>query len=131
MNKTCKYCGKQLEENERLCPCCGNKVGIQFTRKESAAYTNNKQPAHYAYSNDTRYPESYIHKSKSVVLLLCFFLGLFGFHRFYVGKIVTGILMLVTFGGLGIWAIIDFILICCGKFTDKQGYPLFKNEKGP
>lgn len=54
-------------------------------------------------------------------LLLCFFLGVFGAHRFYVGKIGTGILMLVTLGGLGIWALIDFIIIAVGNFTDKEG----------
>jgi TM2 domain-containing membrane protein YozV len=54
-------------------------------------------------------------------LLLCFFLGTFGAHRFYVGKIGTGILMLVTLGGLGIWMLIDFILIVCSKFKDKNG----------
>lgn len=54
-------------------------------------------------------------------VLLCFFLGVFGIHRFYVGKIGTGILQLVTLGGLGIWAMIDFILIIVGKFTDRNG----------
>ncbi len=53
--------------------------------------------------------------------LLCFFLGCFGVHRFYVGKIGTGILQLITLGGLGIWALIDFIFIIIGAFTDKQG----------
>jgi len=54
-------------------------------------------------------------------VLICFFLGGLGIHRFYVGKVGTGILMLLTFGGLGIWALIDFIMIVCGKFTDKEG----------
>ncbi len=53
--------------------------------------------------------------------LLCFFFGIFGAHRFYVGKIGTGILQLVTLGGLGIWALIDFIMIIVGAFTDKEG----------
>lgn len=54
-------------------------------------------------------------------LLLCFFFGMLGFHRFYVGKIGTGILMVITFGGLGIWAIIDLIMIVVGSFRDKEG----------
>jgi TM2 domain-containing membrane protein YozV len=54
-------------------------------------------------------------------LLFCIFLGALGVHRFYVGKIGTGIVMLVTLGGLGIWVIIDFILIVSSKFKDKDG----------
>ncbi len=54
-------------------------------------------------------------------LLLCFFLGFLGVHRFYVGKIGTGILMLLTLGGLGIWSLIDFIIIVVGSFKDSEG----------
>jgi len=57
-------------------------------------------------------------------LLLCIFLGPLGVHRFYVGKIGTGILMLVTAGGLGIWALIDLIMIIVGAFKDKAGLPV-------
>ena len=57
-------------------------------------------------------------------LLLCFFLGALGVHRFYVGKIGTGILMLLTLGGLGIWTLIDFIMIAVGSFKDKNGLPI-------
>ncbi len=57
-------------------------------------------------------------------LLLCFFLGVLGVHRFYVGKIGTGILQILTLGGLGVWVLIDFIMIVVGKFTDKQGLPI-------
>jgi TM2 domain-containing membrane protein YozV len=54
-------------------------------------------------------------------LLLCFFVGFMGVHRFYVGKIGTGLLQLVTFGGLGIWTMVDFVMIVVGSFTDKDG----------
>ena len=53
--------------------------------------------------------------------LLCFFFGIFGAHRFYVGKTGTAILMIFTLGGLGIWAMIDFILIIVGAFKDDEG----------
>ena len=54
-------------------------------------------------------------------LVLCFLLGGFGVHRFYVGKIGTGILMLLTLGGLGIWVLVDLIMIAVGSFKDKNG----------
>jgi TM2 domain-containing membrane protein YozV len=50
--------------------------------------------------------------------LLAFFFGVFGAHRFYVGKMGTGFLQLLTLGGLGIWALIDLIIIVCGAFRD-------------
>ena len=59
-----------------------------------------------------------------VTLLLSLFLGSIGAHRFYVGKIGTGILQLITFGGCGIWTFIDLIIIITGKFKDKDGYAI-------
>ncbi|GAA2709522.1 hypothetical protein GCM10010429_24170 [Micromonospora olivasterospora] len=63
-------------------------------------------------------------RSWVVALLLCFFFGVIGVHRFYVGKVGTGILQIITFGGLGLWTLIDFIVILVGGFRDKQGQPL-------
>lgn len=63
-------------------------------------------------------------KKRLVALLLNMFLGGLSIHRFYVGKTGTAILQIVTAGGLGVWLLIDFIMILCGTFKDKQGLPL-------
>jgi TM2 domain-containing membrane protein YozV len=63
-------------------------------------------------------------KSKTTALLLCYFIGPLGAHRFYTGKIGTGILMLLTFGGFGIWTIIDMITLITGQYRDKNNLPL-------
>jgi TM2 domain-containing membrane protein YozV len=66
-------------------------------------------------------PDELSEKEWLPTLILCFFFGFIGVHRFYVGKIGTGILMIFTLGGLGIWALIDFIMICTSSFKDREG----------
>ena len=63
-------------------------------------------------------------KKMVTACLLCFFLGGLGIHRFYVGKAGTGILMILTLGGLGIWIIIDLVMILTGGFKDSEGKDL-------
>lgn len=63
-------------------------------------------------------------KNKIVALLLCIFLGYFGAHKFYVGKVGMGILYLFTMGFFGIGWLIDVILIATGSFKDEFGLPL-------
>lgn len=89
----CSGCGQQIHSSAESCPNCGAKqVGTEKSQH-----------------------------SKGVLALVCFFLGYFGIHRFMVGKVGTGILMILTFGGLSIWVIIDFIMILAGSFRDSEG----------
>lgn len=90
----CTECGAHLEAGARFCTKCGAK----------AQAAGAKSP-----------------KSAKVALVLCLFLGMLGIHRFYVGKIGTGILMLLTGGGFGLWVLVDLIFIVNNKFEDKQG----------
>jgi len=60
-------------------------------------------------------------KSQLVALLLCFFLGGLGIHRFYLGYTTVGIIQLLTAGGCGIWALIDFIRIILGDLQPANG----------
>lgn len=64
--------------------------------------------------------------SKSFVAtwLLAWLVGVLGIDRFYLGKVGTGILKLVTIGGLGIWWLVDLILVLAGTTRDRQGYAL-------
>lgn len=59
-------------------------------------------------------------QSRAAAALLCWFLGIIGIHRFYVGKVGTGVAQIFTLGGLGVWALVDFIIILTGSFRDKE-----------
>jgi TM2 domain-containing membrane protein YozV len=91
----CRACGSQMHFSAQACPGCGASQqgqGLSASQKRIL-------PA----------------------AILCFFIGFLGVHRFYVGKVGTGILQLLTFGGLGIWAFVDFIMIVIGSFRDGDG----------
>lgn len=82
---------------------------------------NNEQP--------TYKPNVAKRKSKyswALTLVLCIIFGNLGVHRFYVGRIGTGFAQLFTFGGLGIWHFVDFIIILCGDFKDADGESITK-----
>jgi len=92
----CRSCGSIIKKEAEICPKCG-------VRQRSADIFSNTS------------------KKWITVLLLSIFVGTFGVHRFYVGKIGTGVLMLLTLGGCGIWTVIDIILIATGAFKDADG----------
>ena len=95
----CSNCGAEINDKAVVCIKCGCAVSQPQTE--------------VAINRST--------KDWLVTLLLCFFVGCFGIHRFYVGKTGTGIIQLITCGGCGVWTLIDFIVICMGNFTDSEG----------
>ena len=97
----CWNCGAEANENAVVCIKCG--CALQ--------------------KFDSKMPLDPDKSSKDwlICLLLCSFVGYLGIHRFYVGKTGTGIAQLLTLGGCGVWALIDFIMIVLGKFTDEEG----------
>ena len=114
----CRNCGKEIENSAAFCPECGASTAQQ---------TATAQPVVNVINNNTNINKNggeYVHKSKWVAFFLCLFLGYFGIHRFYVGKIGTGIIWLLTMGFFGIGWILDLIFILLGGFKDKAGQRL-------
>jgi ribosomal protein L40E len=105
----CQHCGQQTDSEAVVCVHCGVKLASTKETDEPALA-----------------PGETPQREWLVTLLLCFFLGVFGVHRFYTGHTGIGIAQLLTFGGCGIWALIDFIIILAGNFTDAQGRSLKK-----
>lgn len=69
----------------------------------------------------------YSNKNGFFAFLLCIFFGPFGFHRFYVGKNISGVFYIFTFGFLGVGWIVDVVKLLHGTFLDKSGKPLKLN----
>ena len=59
-------------------------------------------------------------KSKLTAILLCLFLGSLGIHRFYLGYTLIGVIQLLTFGGVLIWAFVDLIRLIIGSLKDYE-----------
>ena len=139
----CHHCGSQIADAATRCIHCGTELppraqaprhaapGMMFCRNCAAeipreAYVCIHCGVKVAGALDplerTLFPE--VGRSWVVTLLLALFVGPIGVHRFYTGHIVSGVFQLFTFGGLGIWWLIDVIRILLGSFKDAEGRPL-------
>lgn len=104
--KFCKFCGEKIPIDAVICTKCGRQVE-EIKSKEPQIVVNNNNTN----NNVPFYPNNLKPKNKVVSLLLCLFLGCFGAHKFYEGKIGMGVLYLFTGGLFFIGVIIDFITL--------------------
>lgn len=95
--KYCKFCGAQIPADAVVCTSCGRQVEILKTASQPVIVNNNITGARLC--------------NKWVAFVLCFLFGFLGAHRFYEGKIGTGILYLFTCGLFGIGWLVDLIII--------------------
>jgi TM2 domain-containing membrane protein YozV len=124
----CRNCGKELVQTAEFCTTCG--VRPQKGQKYCMVCGHETRPeAEICVTCGTRLGYAECEgKSWFVALILSIFVGWFGIDRFYLGKIGTGILKLLTFGLMGIWWLIDIILIATDNMTDSEGRPLVKSK---
>ena len=118
----CTNCGAQLDDKAVICVKCGVathnlQAGSGF---QSGAGT---QPRTGIPVDASGNPVGY---DWLTTLLLCFFLGYLGIHNFYTKKTGIAIFQLLTVGGCGVWALIDFIMILTESYRDGNGNPLVR-----
>lgn len=116
--KFCQHCGEQIDKDCVICPKCGKQVGeLNGNKNDGNIIINNNNSASSSAAASANavngMPSNYGPKPKNkwVAFLLCLFLGYFGVHKFYEGKILMGILYLCTMGCCGVGVIVDLVLI--------------------
>lgn len=164
----CRSCGKEIDETVGVCPQCGIgplqgnkfcsscgvetkldaefcvKCGAKLAKADVEEVPEKPEPVAVSEVSEKPIPEAgaaeVSEKSRLAATLLAFFLGQFGIHRFYLGKVGTAAVMLILgilgwatvwFGVgaiflvvVGVWALVDFIFAVAGLTKDKEGRPI-------
>jgi RNA polymerase subunit RPABC4/transcription elongation factor Spt4 len=125
----CRNCGNDVSEKAVMCVACGTppKSGDKYCHN-CKAETNASSSICMKCGVPLKGTNPIEGEGKDwlTTLLLCFFLGFIGIHRFYTGHTAIGVVQLLTLGGCGIWTLIDFIIIIVGNFKDAKGNLLVK-----
>ena len=121
--KFCVYCGAAMVANAVFCTACGRQsnvqpgvqqpIGQQAPYGQPPPYGQPAPPPVYVNNTNVNNYGGQAPKDKWVAFLLCFFLGIWGAHKFYEGKTGMGILYIFTLGLLGIGVLVDLIVILC------------------
>ena len=107
--KFCQHCGSSIDKDCVVCPKCGKQVGqLQSAQPQVVINNTNTSSNVNRVSSVAAAPQA---KNKWVALLLCFFLGFLGAHKFYEGKMLLGVVYIFTCGIFGIGILVDFIRI--------------------
>lgn len=113
--KFCKECGQKIAKKAVICPLCGCQVE-EMPRSEAPQQivinnTNQNSNQNVNQNENVGFIPGTRLRNKWISLLLCAFAGYFGAHKFYEGKMVSGLLYLCTFGFLFFGVILDFIAL--------------------
>lgn len=106
--KFCKFCGQKIHMDAVICTHCGRQVEQLQSAPQIPIVINNSNVNNNTAQNVFTGGRA---KNKWLAFVLCFFFGLFGVHRFYEGKIGTGLLWLFTWGLFGIGWFVDLIIL--------------------
>ena len=110
--KFCKHCGAQIPEDAIICTKCGRQVEeIKKGSSETPNIVINNTNTNTNVNHNNAGGRHMREKNKWGAVLLCFFLGFFGAHKFYEGKVGMGILYIFTAGLFGFGVIIDFFIL--------------------
>ena len=132
-SRCCPQCGLPEDAEQHKCPNCGTRFFTNacpncgyipyVTRSRYAEPVRSAADGLSGTAADAVSP-----RSRTVALILWFFLGMFGVHRFYVGKIGSGILYLCTVGLFGLGWFVDLFLLLSGTFRDRYDMPVLRWE---
>ena len=123
--RLCEFCGGSVNAATNTCAGCGAAQSTAPPPPPAHA------PPPQAYGAPAQHHvgpggQPVSDKQWIVALILNFFLGYLGLHRFYTGHIGIGVIQLLTWGGCGLWWLLDFIMLLTGSYKDSNNLPLKK-----